>query len=332
LSKGPWKYEVVITDSAFADGNLEQEILSRVGANVKKYQTYDQNEVGKITKTADAILCDGAPISRTIISNLENARVIVEYGVGYDNVDVKAAHEKGITVCNVPDFMTYEVAEHTMALILSLTRRVTWADNFTKAGRWNEYGAWSWTKLMPITHLDGKTAGIVGFGRIGRQVAERLRAFRMKILAYDPYVTPNAATKVGVDLVDLPILMRQSDIISVNCLLSKETFHLIGKRELDLMKETALIVNTARGRVIDQVALVKALKSKRIAGAGLDVLEKEPCEPDDPVLSLENVIITPHVAAVSDKATLALRRLASEEVARVLRGERPKHPVTSLST
>jgi D-3-phosphoglycerate dehydrogenase len=310
LSKDPWKYEVVITDSAFADGNVEQETLSRVGANVKKYQTYDQNDIAKITQTADAILCDGAPINRTIISGLEHARVIVEYGVGYDNVDVKAA----------------------MALILSLARRVTWADSFIKAGRWNEYGAFSWSRLMPLSHLDGKTAGIVGFGRIGRQVAERLQAFRMKVLAFDPYVAQNAAAKVGVDLVDLSVLMRQSDIISVNCLLSKETFHLIGKRELDLMRQTALIVNTARGKVIDQVALVNALKSKRIAGAGLDVLEKEPCDPDDPVLSLENVIITPHVAAVSDKATLALRRLASEEVARVLQGEPPKHPVTPLST
>lgn len=328
MSKGPWKYEVVITDSAFADGNLEQEILSRIGASVKKYQTYDQNEVAEITKTADAILCDTAPINRTIIASLENVRVIVVYGVGYDNVDLKAAHEKGITVCNVPDFMTYEVAEHTMALILSLCKRVTWADNFTKAGRWNEYGASSWTKLMPISHLDGKTAGIIGFGRIGRQVAERLQAFRMNVLAYDPYVTQNTAAEVGVDMVDLPTLLRRSDIISVNCLLSKETFHLISKRELDLMKETAFIVNTARGKVIDQVALVNALKSKRIAGAGLDVLEKEPCDSDDPVLSVENVIITPHIAALSDKATVALRRLASEEVARVLRGERPMHPVT----
>jgi len=329
LSRNSYKYEVVITDSDHLDGEFEQGILGTVGAHVKKYQTYDEKEVIKITKTADAIMCDYAPISRAVISGLQKARVIVVYGVGYDNVDVKAAKEKSIIVCNVPDYMTYEVAEHALALILSLVRRVTWGDNLAKAGRWSEYGASAWAKLMPITHLDGKTAGIVGFGRIGQQVAERLQAFKMNVIAFDPYVPKDVAARMNVELVDLPTLMKQSDIISVNCLLTKETFHLIGKKELDAMKETAMIVNTARGKVIDQVALVDALKSKRIAAAGLDVLEKEPYDPNDPILELENVIITPHVGGISDKAVTNLRRLATEEVARVLRGEPPKHPVTA---
>jgi len=331
MAKTSYSYEVVITDSDFPDGRLEQDILCQIGANVKKYQTRNEDELIRITQNADAILCDYAPINRNVLSHLQKTRVIVEYGTGYDNIDVKAAQEKRIIVCNVPDFITCEVAEHTIALILSITRRIPWADSFTKEGRWSEFGPLSWSKLMPISHLDGKTGGIVGFGRIGRQVAERLQAFKVKIIAFDPYVSKDVAAKLNVELVELPTLMQESDFISVNCLLSKETFHLISTKELELMKETAFIVNTARGKVIDQKALFDALKSKRIAAAGLDVLEREPSDPGDPILKLENVITTPHIAAMSDKSMTTLRRLTAEEAARVLRGDPPTHPVTTLS-
>jgi D-3-phosphoglycerate dehydrogenase len=321
-------FETVITDSDFPDTKPEQEILGKVGSAVRKFQTLDANEVSKIAENADAILCDRAPINRAVISSLKKARVIVVSAVGYDNVDVKAAQEKGIIVCNVPDYMTCEVAEHTMALVLCLVRKITWADSFTKGAGWSKYGSRSWTQLMPISHLDGKTAGIIGFGRIGQQVAERLQSFKLKVTAFDPYVPKEMAMRKGVELVDLPTLMRESDIITVNCRLSEETYHLIGENQLSLMKENALIVNTARGKVIDQKALVDALGNHRIAGAGLDVLENEPCSPDDPLLQLQNVVITPHIGGVSEKSVTALRRLAAEEIARVLKGETPKHRVT----
>lgn len=321
------KFEVVITDSDHPDSKLEQEILGNIGAKVIKFQTYDEEEILKITRTAHAILCEFAPIRKRVISNLERARVIVVCGIGYDNVDVQAATEKGILVCNVPDYMTFEVADHTMALILAMARRITWADNLAKSGNWKRYGAWAWSELMPIMHLDGRVAGIVGFGRIGRQVAERLQAFHLKVLAYDPFVPKDVASKMNVELVDLPTLLRESDIISVNALLSDQTYHLIGRDQLRLMKESSFIVNTGRGKIIDQQALVEALREGRIGGAALDVLEKEPPDEDDPILKLDNVMITPHLGGNSDKAVAELRRLGTEEVARVLSGQPPRHPV-----
>lgn len=322
------QFEVVIADSEWPDGNLEQEILGKIGATVKKFQVYDVNEICKVTRTAHAILCTyDASISRKVISNLENASVIVVSAVGYDNIDIKAATEKGIVVCNVPDYMTFEVAEHTMALILALIRRLTVADRFVRTGGWSKHGPLSWTRLVPLSHLDGVVAGIVGFGRIGRQVAERLQAFRVRVIAYDPYVQKDVAATRGVELVDLDTLMKESDIISVNTLLSEKTFHLIGDKELRLMKQTAVIVNTSRGKVIDQSALTQVLIGKKIAGAGLDVLEREPPDTDDPLLKLENVIFTPHIASTSEKSYRALRRMGAEEAGRVLMGQQPRHPV-----
>lgn len=322
------RFEVVIANSEFSDGNLEQEILGKIGAAVKKFQAHDVNELLRITRSAHGILCTyDAPFTEEVISNFENARVIVVSAVGYDNIDVKTATEKGVVVCNVPDYMTFEVAEHTIALILALIRRIPLADRFVRAGEWPAYGPLSWTRLRPLSHLDGKVAGIVGFGRIGKQVAERLRAFRVRLMAYDPYVSKGDAAERGVELVSLHTLMKESDVIAVNALLSEETHHLIGDQELRLMKRTAIIVNTSRGKIIDQSALVQALVDQRIAGAGLDVLEREPPDANDPVLKLENVILTPHVGSTSEKSYSELRRMAAEEVGRVLLGERPRHPV-----
>ncbi|MDA4131276.1 MAG: C-terminal binding protein, partial [Thaumarchaeota archaeon] len=276
---------------------------------------------------ADGIIVSVAPLKRDVVSNLERARAIVCYGVGYDNVDVKAATEKGILVCNVPDFMTYEVAEHTMALILSLVRKIPWADKFARTSEWKKNGIRSWNNFRPLSYLDGKVAGIVGFGRIGRQVAELLKAFHVTVIAFDPYVPQEVAQKMDVELVDLPTLMKKSDIVSVNAFLSEETFHLIDEEELNMMKESAIIVNTSRGKLINNEALVKVLKAKKIAGAGLDVLEMEPAEPNSPLLLLDNVVITPHIAGMSEKASLNSRRLASEEMVRILVGSSPRNPI-----
>ena len=321
------KFEVVIADGDFAPD--EFEVLRKIGANVLKFQTHDPEQILKITRTAHAIICVYAPIDARIINNLERARVIVVCGMGYDNVDVPAASEKGIVVCNVPDYMTFEVAEHTMALILAMARRVTWGDRFARDGSWRKYGASTWRRLMPITHLDGKIIGIVGFGRIGRQVAERLQAFQVgKILVHDPFVPSSICSRMGVELVDLPELMNRSDIISINALLTSQTHHLIGRDQLKLMKPTSFIVSTSRGKIIDQAALVEALQENKIAGASLDVLDKEPPNDDEPILKCENVILTPHIAFASEKAVSNLRKFALEEVARVLCGQPPRHPIT----
>jgi D-3-phosphoglycerate dehydrogenase / 2-oxoglutarate reductase len=321
------KFDVVITDSIFLDANVEKEILEKIGANVRKYQSYDPAELKEITRSADGILTAVSPIKKEVISNLEKARAIVCYGVGYDNVDMKAATEKGILVCNVPDYLTYEVAEHAMALILSLVRKVPWADKFTRTAEWKKNGIRSWNNFRPLSYLDGKVGGIVGLGRIGSQVAAMLQAFHVTVIASDPYVPKEVAEKKGVELVDLPTLMRKSDVISVNALLSDETLHLIDAEELSMMKETAIIVNTARGKIVNNEALAKVLKDKKIAGAALDVMEIEPADPGSPLLTLDNIVITPHIAGMSEKASLNSRRLASEEMVRILTGKPPRNPL-----
>jgi len=323
----PSRFEVLIADSEWSDASIEQEVLKKIEATVKKLQVTDVNNLQKVAATANAVICEYTVLSSEVISNLKEAKVIVVYGVGYDNVDVKAATEKGIVVCNIPDFMTYEVADHAMALLLNLLRKIAIADRLVKTGEWSRDGPQVAARLGPLTNLDGKVAGIIGFGRIGRQLAERLQAFHLRVIAYDPYVNKDLAAKNKVELVDIKTLLKESDIISIHTPLSEETYHLIGEKEISLMKRTAVIVNTSRGKVIDQEALINALISKKIAGAGLDVLEKEPPELTDRLLKLENVILTPHIASMSEKSYHNLRRMAAEETARVLMGKRPRHPV-----
>ena len=321
------KFNVIIADSIFLDSDIEQEILGKVGAKVHKYQLYDIGQLKQVTAEADGVMASVAPMNKEIIANLKKAKAIVCYGVGYDNVDVKAATERGIVVCNVPDFMTYEVAEHTMALILSLVRKIPWANNFARTEKWKKDGIRSWNNFRPLSYLDGKIAGIIGFGRIGRQVAELLKAFHVQVLAFDPYVGKDAAAAMGVEMVDLPTLLAKSDIVSVNAFLSQETFHLIDENQLRQMKKTAIIVNTSRGKIINNEALIRALKNEWIAGAGLDVLEQEPADPNSPLLQLNNVVITPHIAGMSEKASLNSRRLASEEMARALTKQTLRNPI-----
>jgi D-3-phosphoglycerate dehydrogenase len=252
---------------------------------------------------------------------LESLRGIVEAGVGYDTIDVEAATERGIPVCNTPDYITSEVTDHALSLILSLHRKVCRISRSTRTGTWN------WLEATPIKGFSELTVGIIGLGRIGRQVTERLKAFGPKILFFDPYVTVEKINEVGASRTDLEALLKESDIVTIHCLLTNETKHLIGERELRLMKESAVLVNVSRGAIIDQEALYKALKESWIAAAGLDVLEKEPPNPDDPLLKLDNVIVTPHIAWYSEQSTKLLRRLPAEEVVRILRNERPKHIV-----
>jgi D-3-phosphoglycerate dehydrogenase len=318
-------FEVVITDSEFPNIDLEQRILGRVGAKIRKFQLYDPAEVKEVVRTADGILVDYAQITREVISNLDRARAIVLYGTGLDNVDLKAATEKEILVCNVPDFMTYEVAHHSVALTLALVRRIPWADDFVKSGGWAKEGRLASSKMMPLGYIDGNVAGIIGLGRIGRQVAEIMKTLRADVIAFDPYVPHKEASKLGIEMVGLQTLMKRSDFISINAALTDRTHHLVGEKEIRLMKPTAMIVNTSRGKIIDQKALSKALRSRAIAGAGLDVLEEEPPGSDDQLLKLDNVILSPHIGGASEKSLYNLRKLAAEELARILRGEPPKH-------
>jgi D-3-phosphoglycerate dehydrogenase len=311
----------VIADNPFEDADKEQALLARIGATVRKFNCRNESEVLQVARDADVIMCDAAPITRDVISMASRLVGIVEYGIGYDNIDVQAATAKGIVVCNVPDFMTSEVADHSVALILALARKLHLVGPSTRAGEWN------WRKFKPMSSLDGKTAGIVGFGGIGRQVAERLRVFRMQLLAYDPYIRRDTMERVGVKSATLDELLKASDVLSIHVPLTKETRGIIGPKQLALMKSSAILVNTSRGAVVDQNALFDFLRRGRIAAAGLDVLAKEPPDSMDPLLALDNVIVTPHIAWYSEESTSKIREYAALEAERILTHQAPKHPV-----
>ena len=310
------KFKVAITDSDYEDHDIEEKILSSIGADLIKFQCKTEDDVIKYCKDADGLLNQYAPITKRVIENLQKTKIIVRYGVGVDNIDVEAATKKGILVANVTYDIT-DVADHAVSLILSLIRKIPWADRKVKKN------IWDWKNMRPISRLKGKTVGIIGLGRIGRKVAQRLKGFEVKIIAYDPYASMEVFNKYGVKRVDFENLISEADIITIHTPLTNETRHMIGEKEFKSMKRNAIIVNTSRGGVVDEKALYKALKEKWVAGAGLDVMEKEPPEKDNLILKLDNVIVTPHMAWYSENSFNEVRKIAAEEVARALTGRTP---------
>jgi D-3-phosphoglycerate dehydrogenase len=314
------KYKVTITDADYESHEPEREVLSGLNVELVKFQCSTEDEVIRNCWDADALLNEYAPITRRVIESLKNARVIARYGIGVDNIDLRAATERGIFVANVT-YDVCDVADHTVALILSLARKIPWINQKVKEGRWD------WREVQPIERIEGKILGIIGFGRIGREVAARMKAFKTEIIAYDPYAPTETFEKRHVKKVDLETLLSTSDIITVHLPLSKETHHLINEKRLKVMKKTALLVNTSRGPVVDEAALYKALKEGWLTAAALDVLEKEPPEKDNPLLKLNNVLVTPHMAWYSTSSTTEIQTKAAQEVTRVLSGQPPRNLV-----
>jgi len=242
----------------------------------------------------------------------------VRRGIGYDEVDLEAATAKGIPVANLPDFCVDEVADHTMALILTSARQIILATTQTHAGRWDL------KEFMPIPGLRSSTLGLVGFGKTARAVAVRAKSFGLEINATDPYVSVDVASKYGVNLMSLKQLLRSSDFISIHTPLDDDTRGMISKREFDLMKPSAIIVNTARGSVIDEKALIKALRNHRVAYAALDVVADESSTKDNPLCMMNNVILTPHMAWYSEDSARLAGVKTAEEIIRVFNGYLPR--------
>jgi len=272
---------------------------------------------------ADAILTYGAHMTRSVMEKLPNCKVIVRYGVGYDTIDIEGATENNILVVNIPDFCIEEVSNHAIALILACSKKIVMLNNILKQDGWMEA-----VKVQsPMASIYGQTLGIVGCGNIGRATARKAQCFGFRLLGYDPYVDKSLATEAGIHLVSMAELLKESDYISVHTALNEETRHLIGTKEFGQMKPTAYFINTARGSVVDEPALIKALQEKQIAGAALDVFEKEPVDPDNPLLKMDNIIVLPHTASFSDDAFSRLRTCVGQEAARVLSGFWPKNVV-----
>jgi len=277
----------------------------------------EEDFLGKCQE-ADGLLLQYGVVSRRVIEGLPRLRFLVRYGVGVDGIDLEAATERGIPVVNVPDYGTDEVANHAVALLLALCRKIARLDRQTRAGRWNVFEA------VPIRRLAGQTVGIVGCGRIGSRVARKLAGFDVRLLASDPYLT---AFPPGVEPVTLDRLLAESDQVTLHCPLTAETWHLIDARTLARVKPTAVLINTARGGIVDTAALADALRAGRLAGAGLDVTEQEPLDPASPLFRMEQVVVTPHAAWYSEEGRSDLKRRVAEEAVRLVRGERPRHCV-----
>ncbi|MDR7435099.1 MAG: D-glycerate dehydrogenase [Armatimonadota bacterium] len=269
--------------------------------------------ISLVTDPIDAEVMDAAP----------KLRVISNYAVGYDNIDIPAATARGIVVTHTPGVLTETVADFTFALILAAARRVVEADRFTREGKWK-----SWEPMLFLGQdVYGATLGLVGLGRIGSAVARRAKGFNMRVLYYDVVRREDLERELGLEFTDLPTLLRESDFVSIHTPLTPETRHLIGAKELNLMKPTAILINTARGPIVDTIALAHALRERRIWAAGIDVFETEPVPPDHPLLQLDNVVVAPHIASASIATRTKMALLAVENLLSVLEGRVPPHPV-----
>lgn len=273
---------------------------------------------------ADGLLCLLTDdVDAEVIEAGERLRVISNYAVGYNNIDVAAATARRILVCNTPGVLTETTADLAWALLMAAARRVVEGDRYLRAGKWR---SWS-PQLMLGQDVHGATLGIVGFGRIGQAVARRARGFAMRILYTDVEQKAEAAREVGAEFVDLGSLLATADFVSVHTPLTEETRYLIGEKELALMKPTAVLINTARGSVVDERAVADALREGRLFAAGLDVFESEPPAPDEPVLQLEKAVVLPHIASASVATRTRMAMMAAENLLAGLKGERPPHLV-----
>jgi D-3-phosphoglycerate dehydrogenase len=296
----------------------EQDVLARAGVRFEVVPARTEAEYLERCGDADGLLVQYGAVTRRVLEGLPRLRVIVRYGVGVDGIDLAAATDRGVPVVNVPDYGTDEVANHAVALLLALARKLARLDRQTRSGGWDVF------RVGPVARLAGQTVGILGCGRIGWAVARKLGGFDVRLLGCDPYVD---TFPPGVRPVAFERLLAESDYLTIHCPLTPDTRHLFDAETLAWLRPTAVLINTARGGIVDTAALVEALQLGLLAGAGLDVLEAEPLDPASPLLRMEQVIVTPHAAWYSEEGRSDLKRRAAEEAVRVLRGEPPRHCV-----
>jgi D-3-phosphoglycerate dehydrogenase len=312
---------VAVTDHVFPDLVPTEEVLAGVGAELALSESGSADDILAVARQADAVINCFARLPGEVIEQFERCRVIARTGIGVDTVDIDVASAKGILVTNVPEYCEDEVSDHAMALLLALARGVTRGNTQVHGG------GWALGEIKPMFRLRGRRLGLVGFGKIPRLVAAKAQGFGIEVRAYDPYVSADDASKLDVGLVSLDELFETSDYISVHAPLTDETRHMIGADAFDKMKPEALLVNTARGPLVDVDALAAALDEGKLAGAGLDVLPDEPPPADSALFGRGNVILTPHAAFYSEESMVDLQAKAAQQVALVLSGQDPIYPV-----
>jgi D-3-phosphoglycerate dehydrogenase len=322
---------VVIADYDYGDVDIERAIIEDAGLQLTAAQCKTEDDVIDVARDADAIIAQYATVGEKAIAALTRCRVIARYGTGVDIVDVDAATRRGILVTNVPnDWCENEVADHAMALLLTLARKVRAYDVATRAGTWR------WQSGAPIHRLRGSVLGLLSFGAIARAIAARAAGFGMQVIAHDPYVPDRDVAAAGATSVAFGELLEQSDYLVVQAPLTAATHHLIDEAALRRMKRSAFLINTARGPIVSDDALYRALQEGWIAGAGLDDIEEEGAkqrdwQPTNPLFTLPNAVVTPHAAYYSEEAIHTVRDFAAHEVVRVLTGQPPLSPVNEVS-
>ncbi|WP_088105776.1 C-terminal binding protein [Halalkalibacter urbisdiaboli] len=313
-------FKVVVTDYEFASLAPEQEVLNKVdGVEFVAVQCKTEEDVIEAAKDADALINQYAPITRKVIESLPKLKVVSRYGVGVNTIDTDAATEHGVIVGNVTDYCMDEVSDHAFALIMACARKVVLLNQAVKENNWD------YKVSVPIYRLRDRVLGLIGLGKIPQTLASKAQAFGINVVAFDPYVAPEVAKDLNVELLELNEVCAQADFISVHAPLIESTRGMISKEQFKAMKKEAFIVNTARGPVIDEKALISALEQGEIAGAGLDVVEEEPINENNPLLKMDNVILNPHVAWYSEEAQLELKRKTAQNVADVLLGYYPTY-------
>ena len=312
---------IAVTDSVFPDLEPTKKVLAVLDAEVVLATEPTTEEIIKVAAQADGLMVTYGQVTADIISSLEKCKVIARFGIGFDNIDIDAATKAGIVVVYVPDYCVDEVSDHAMAMLLDLARKTSFANSLVQSGRWDMKA------VTPLYRLRGGTLGLAGFGKIPQALTPKAQAFGLKGVAYDPFVPKETAAALEVELVDFETLLETSDYISIHTPLTPETENLFDAAAFRRMKPNALIVNTARGPLVDADALAKALDAGEIGGAGLDVLPVEPPPENSPLLGRGNVILTPHTGFYSEDALFDLQTKAAKDVVAVLRGENPVYPI-----
>lgn len=329
------KIKVVVTDYIEPDLNWEAEQLADKPVIFETYQLKFKSEEEVLEKIHDAhvIVVNMVKMTESLISKLQNCRLIIRHGIGYDNVDVNACTKYGIQFAYQPDYCKEDVAEHAIALIFACARKVVSGRRTLEKS--SQRGQWDFTDLFPIYRLDGKTLGIVGTGRIGSRVFRKLRTFGFRIIACDPYISEKRKADLisqGLTYVDCETLFKESDFVTIHTPLQEDTRHIVNAHTLSLMKPTAYVVNTARGPMVDSKALAEAVRKGVIAGAAIDVFDKEPPDPNFELFGLDNVILSPHIGWASEEAGWEIRKSILDDILSAAAGRSARCVVNSIKT
>jgi D-3-phosphoglycerate dehydrogenase len=312
---------IAVTDSPFPSLDPAKAALARLDPELRMAKSSSADDILAVARDADAILVTYAKLPGELLRQLTRCKAIGRFGLGVDNIDLPAAAELGITVTYVPDYCMHEVSDHAMALLLALARKIPLSNALVQAGRWEM------PAVVPIHRLAGRVLGLVGFGNIPRVLAPKAKAFALRVVAHDPYAAPEALAAAGVESMSFEKLLEISDFVSIHAPLTPATRGLFNAEVLSKMKRGALLINTARGPLLDEDALVAALDEGRLGGAALDVVAVEPLPKDSRLIGRDNVILTPHTAFYSVEALAELQSKCAADVARVLSGETPVYPV-----